>query len=316
MNESKSKMNRPEFELIDWIRSQVRERPPVMLGIGDDAASLQATAGKEVLVATDMLMEGVHFSFPPATAQLAGRKSLAVNLSDIAAMAGKATSAFVSVALPNSLGIQFARDVHTGILALADQYDVVIAGGDTNSWNGPLVISVTIVGEPLPTQAVRRSGAQPGDWLFVTGALGGSLPSGRHLTFTPRLREVKLLTEMVNLRAMIDISDGLAADLHHVLNASSVGADLEAAQIPLTEVARGTQDGRTPLVRGLSDGEDFELLFSVSPEEGRLLRAEWRDETPVTHIGTLSASPGCRLRYPDGRIESLAPIGWTHSLGT
>lgn len=308
-------MHRPEFELIDWIRDRVTDRPPVTLGIGDDAALLQPTGDRETLVAIDMLMEGIHFQFPDTTPQLAGRKALAVNLSDIAAMAGRATSAFVSVALPNQRGVQFARDVHEGIMQLANEFDVVIAGGDTNSWNGPLVISVTVVGEPLAGQAVCRSGAKPGDWLFVTGALGGSLPSHRHLTFTPRLREVEQLGQLVTLNAMIDISDGLAADLHHIMEASHVGAVLDGEQIPLTDTAVKMSDGKTPLMHGLSDGEDFELLFTVNPADGRRLESLWTGNTRMTRIGEITDVSGCLIRFSDGRTESLPPLGWTHRLG-
>ena len=307
--------NRPEFALIEWIRSRVRDRHPVTLGIGDDAACLKPSADRESLVAIDMLMEGVHFTFPPATPQLAGRKALAVNLSDIAAMAGRPVAAFVSVALPNNRGMDFARDLHEGVIRLADEYDVIIAGGDTNSWNGPLAISITVVGEPFGSKPVCRSGALPGDWLFVTGALGGSLPSGRHLTFSPRIAEVRELHKAVELHAMIDISDGLAADLHHVLKASNAGAVLDAARIPLTATALAASDGLTPLLHGLSDGEDFELLFAVSPEHGRLLQSEWRELTPVTKIGEITERPGCVLHYPDGTAEPLDPIGWTHRFG-
>lgn len=308
-------MNRPEFELIDWIRAQIVDRPPVTLGIGDDAACLRPDGDRDMLVAVDMLMEGVHFTFPDATARLAGRKALAVNLSDIAAMAGRATAAFVSVALPNSRGMDFARDVHQGIIELADQFGVVIAGGDTNSWNGPLVISVTVTGQPLGSRPVCRQGARPGDWLFVTGQLGGSLPSGRHLTFLPRLNEVDQLAKLVELHAMIDISDGLAADLHHVLKASRVGAILQASEIPLTESALNSADGRSPLIHGLSDGEDFELLFAVAPDDGDRLISEWHDATSLTKIGEITADQGCWLRGVDGQLEPLRPMGWTHQLG-
>ena len=269
-----------------------------------------------MLVAIDMLMEGVHFTFPPATPQLAGRKALAVNLSDIAAMAGRPTAAFVSVALPKSRGMDFAKEVHAGLIELANEHNVIVAGGDTNSWNGPLVISVTVVGEPLGLHPVCREGARPGDWLFVTGALGGSLPSGRHLTFPPRLGEVEQLASCVDLHAMLDISDGLAADLHHLLNAGRVGALIEADQIPLTETAIYAADGKAPLMHGLSDGEDFELLFAVSPDDGRLLLSDWRNNTPVHKIGEISEVLGARIRYSDGRIEPLPPLGWTHSLGS
>lgn len=306
-------MQRPEFELIDWIRTQVHDRGNVVVGIGDDAAILQPTTDRPSLVAVDMLMEGVHFTFPEATPQLAGRKALAVNLSDIAAMAGRATSAFVSVALPRSRGIDFARQVHAGLLQLADEHHVVLAGGDTNSWDGPLVISVTILGEPLNVEPVRRNGAKPGDWLFVTGSLGGSLPSGRHLTFPPRLAEVRRLSELVQLHSMIDVSDGLAADLHHVLRASSVGAIVYESQIPISEAAGKSTDGRSPVLHALSDGEDFELLFTVSPEEGQKLLSTWKSETAVTHIGEITDVSGCFLEQSSGERKPLDPIGWTHT---
>ena len=307
-------MDRPEFNLIEWIRSRVADRDPVTLGIGDDAAALRVAGDRELLIATDMLMEGVHFTFPPATPQLVGRKALAVNLSDIAAMAGRATAAFVSVALPVERGIEFAKEVHAGLLELADEFGVVLAGGDTNSWKGPLVINVAVVGEPLDARPVLRSGARPGDWLFVTGSLGGSL-AGRHLTFPPRLREVSRLVELVDLHAMLDISDGLAADLHHILRQSQVGAILDADRIPVSAVAtqQATAD-RSAFDRALGDGEDFELLFAVSPTDGQRLESHWHDETPVTHIGQITAELGCRLKDHAGQLTALPPLGWTHRI--
>lgn len=309
-------MQRPEFELIDWIRGQVKDRGCVTLGIGDDAACLKPNPDRDLLVATDMLLEGVHFEFSTATPRLAGRKALAVNLSDIAAMGGRATAAFVSVALPNNRGMEFARDVHAGLIELANEYDVVLAGGDTNSWSGPLVINVAVLGEPWTARPICRKGARPGDWLFVTGALGGSLTSGRHLNFPPRLAEAEQLVNMIDLHAMLDISDGLAADLHHILKASGVGAILNAANIPLTQTAKTINDDRSPLMHALSDGEDFELLFAVSPEAGQQLLSSWSMVTPLTHIGEITTDLECRLRFSDGRIEQLPPIGWTHRLGS
>lgn len=308
-------MGRPEFKLIEWIRSRVVDRGSVSFGIGDDAAVLRFASDHDVLMAMDMLMEGVHFDLPPATPQLVGRKALAVNLSDIAAMGGRATSAFVSVAIPNDRGMDFAKDLHAGLLELADEYDVVLAGGDTNSWSGPLVINVAVVGEPITPQPILRSGAQPGDWLFVTGALGGSLPSGRHLQFTPRLREVRLLLGLAEIHAMLDVSDGLAADLHHMLDQSHVGAVLESDRIPISvDACRFNNNARTPLQRALSDGEDFELLFAVAPCDGRRLEECWNDQTPITRIGQITNDAGCWLRADDGTIAELPPLGWTHSI--
>lgn len=286
----------------------------MLLGIGDDAASLASPPNGQVLVATDMLMEGVHFVFPDATPALAGRKSLAVNLSDIAAMGGKPTTAFVSVCLPRQRGGAFARDVHQGVIDLANEFNVVIAGGDTNSWSGPLVISVTVTGELVGSTPICRSGAKPGDWIFVTGKLGGSLKSGRHLTFVPRVNEVRELLEIVTPHSMIDVSDGLAADLHHILNGSRVGARLDAKAIPLTQSALTGSDSKSPLLHGLSDGEDFELLFTTSADEGERLSARWKNATPIARIGEITATGGCHLIHADGAVEELPPLGWTHLL--
>ncbi len=305
-------MERPEFALIDWIRSRVVDGGPVKLGIGDDAAILRSESDRDWLVATDMLMEGVDFTFPAATAALVGRKALAVNLSDIAAMGGRPTAAFVSVALPIEKGVEFARDLHVGLLDLADRHHVVLAGGDTNSWHGPLVINVAVVGEPWGPQSITRAGAKPGDWIFVTGTLGGSI-SGRHLTFEPRILEAQALIKLVDVHAMIDVSDGLAADLHHILKQSQVGAVLDAGAIPISQVAIEADDHRSPLQHALSDGEDFELIFTVSPEDGRRLLATWTESTPISHIGLITAEPGCWLKTGE-QLEPLAPLGWSHAL--
>ncbi|HEY4261932.1 MAG TPA: thiamine-phosphate kinase [Schlesneria sp.] len=306
-------MNRAEFSLIEWIRSRVIDRDPVKLGIGDDAAILRSTSDRDWLLATDMLMEGTDFTFPPATARLAGRKALAVNLSDIAAMGGRATAAFVSVALPIDRGVEFAKDLHAGLLDLADQYDVVLAGGDTNSWHGPLVINVAVVGEPTGSRSVTRQGAKPGDWIFVTGTLGGSI-TGHHLTFEPRLREAAKLISSVDVHAMMDISDGLAADLHHLLDQSHVGATIDATSIPVSDIARLMTDGVSPLVHALSDGEDFELVFTVAEADGQRLLSDWQDVTPICCIGRVTAETGCWLELDGGQRAWLPPMGWSHAL--
>uniref|UniRef100_A0A7C2K096 Thiamine-monophosphate kinase n=1 Tax=Schlesneria paludicola TaxID=360056 RepID=A0A7C2K096_9PLAN len=306
-------MPRGEFEFIHHIRRRAAVRPPVRVGIGDDAAVLDHPAGTVEVVTTDLLMEGIDFLWPETSAALIGRKSLAVNLSDLAAMAGRPTAAFVSLALPKARGRSFADEVMDGLLALADAYEVTIAGGDTNSWDGPLVVSVTVLGTPFANQPVLRSGAQPGDWVFVTGACGGSI-LGRHLTFTPRLAEAERLTQLVKLHAMIDISDGLAADLHHLLDESHVGARVEAAAIPIHADAARLCDPRTPLDHALSDGEDFELLFTVPANDGPRLLAAWDQPTQITKIGEITAESGCRLHRADGTSIELPPLGWLHAM--
>jgi len=307
-------MPRDEFQFIDRLRQRTPFRPPVRLGIGDDAAVLDHPAGTVEVVTTDLLMEGVDFLWPQTSAALIGRKSLAVNLSDLAAMAARPTAAFVSLALPRQRGRQFADELMDGLLALADEFEVTLAGGDTNSWDGPLVVSVTVLGTPSRNQPVLRSGAKPGDWIFVTGACGGSL-AGRHLTFTPRLTEAARLTELVALHAMIDISDGLAADLHHILDESGVGAVLNAAAIPIHADVGPLTDGRSRLDHALGDGEDFELLFTVAVEDGPRLLSAWDLATPLSQIGTITSDRRCRMYCVDGSVVDLPPLGWSHPLG-
>lgn len=301
--------DRSELALIDWIRQRIQTAPNLQLGIGDDCA-VWKPSGAPLLFTTDVLMEDVDFHIAETTPQLIGRKAMAVNLSDIAAMAGRPLAALVGVALPKARGFDFARDLHEGLESLAEEFHVAIIGGDTNTWDGPLVISVTLIGEATERGPVLRSGAKPGDWLFVTGPLGGSI-LGHHLTFTPRIREALDLHRLVELHAMIDLSDGLAADLHHLLDESRVGATVIADAIPLADDARRMTDGRRPLDHALSDGEDFELLFTISPEDGQRLLAT-SDCGKLTHIGTIDVELGCRLQRPSGEVEPLLRGGWQH----
>ncbi len=301
-----------EFDFIERLRLRCPIRPPVVTGIGDDAAVLNHAGAIEV-VTTDMLMDGVDFRADETTPELMGRKSLAVSLSDLAAMGARPTAAFVSVSLPRQRGRTFAERFFDGLLALAEEYQVTIAGGDTNSWDGPLVCSVTALGTPCGSAPILRSGALSGDVLMVTGACGGSL-AGRHLTFVPRLREAAKLVELVGIHAMIDISDGLAADVHHVLNASGVGAILEAAAVPIHPDVQRLPADKTPLERALSDGEDFELVFTLSATDAVTLQREWRESTPLNIIGLITAESGCRLRESDGSLRNLPSLGWTHLL--
>jgi thiamine-monophosphate kinase len=259
-----------------------------------------------------MLLEGSCFVLAEAGPRRVGRKAMAVNLSDIAAMAGQPVAAVVSVGLPRTGGRALAQELYVGLREVADAFDTAIVGGDTNSWNGPLVISVTILGEATPRGVVRRSGARVGDWLFVTGPLGGSI-LGKHVDFTPRVREALLLHEHTELHAMIDISDGLAADLNHICVESKCGAVLNAESIPLTAAAVQMTDGRTPLEHALGDGEDFELLFAVSPDDGRsLLTSQPIPGVQLHHIGEC-IDAGLWLAE-HGERRPLPPSGYVHQL--
>ncbi|MCI0642750.1 MAG: thiamine-phosphate kinase, partial [Gemmataceae bacterium] len=259
-----------ELAFFDWLRRRTPADPRVLTGPGDDCAVL-AASDQPCLVTTDMLLDGSHFHLAQAGAYRVGRKAMAVNLSDIAAMAGVPFAAVVSVGLPRGSD-DLAQELHTGLSEMANEFGTAIVGGDTNSWDNGLAISVTLLGRPTPPGPVLRNGAVPGDWLMVTGPLGGSI-LGRHLDFTPRVREAQELQRMTKLHAMIDISDGLAQDAHHLCKEGGCGAVLFAQAVPIHVDARRLTDDRTPLEHALSDGEDFELAFAVAPDDGRLLLA-------------------------------------------
>jgi thiamine-monophosphate kinase len=259
-----------------------------------------------------MLLEGSCFLLTEAGPRRVGRKAMAVNLSDIAAMAGRPVAAVVSVGLPRKDGRTLAEELYLGLREVADAFDTAVVGGDTNSWDGPLVLSVTILGEATERGPVRRSGALMGDWLLVTGPLGGSI-LGKHLDFTPRVREALQLHTVADLHAMIDVSDGLAADVWHLCTESRCGAVLRAESIPLTNEARRMDDGRSPLEHGLADGEDFELVFAVSPEDGRrLVETQPVPGITLVHIGAC-VEQGLWLEE-QGRRRPLEPKGYVHEL--
>lgn len=303
---------RDEFAFIDWLRRRTQADPRVAIGPGDDAASLRLTPGVPCLVTTDMLLEGSCFLLDQASPRQVGRKAMAVNLSDIAAMAGRPVAAFVSVGLPRSRGRALAEELYQGMREVADAFDTAIAGGDTNSWNGPLVISVTLVGEATGSGPVTRAGARSGDWLLVTGPLGGSILE-KHLGFTPRVREAQQLHAQAGLHALIDISDGLAAEVHHICDESRCGAVLRAGSIPIAAAAAQLGDGRTPLEHALADGEDFELVLAVSPEDGRrLLATQPIAGISLAHIGEC-VEQGVWLEE-DGQRRPLPALGYVHAL--
>jgi thiamine-monophosphate kinase len=304
---------RSEFSFIKWIRSRLPAYPGVPIGVGDDAAHLRIARGGDCLVTVDMLMEGVDFVLRETDPFDVGHKALGVSLSDIAAMAGEPIAAVIALALPKRDGRHLAERIHAGVSALAAEFEVAIVGGDTNSWNGPLVISSTVIGRPTDPGPVPRSGAQAGDWILVTGELGGSI-LGKHLKFQPRVREAVALHQAAELHAMIDVSDGLAADLHHVLEESRMGAIIRAADLPISQAAQRIDDLRSPVEHALGDGEDFELLFTVSPEDGRNLCAHPPCDVRLSHIGEIIAERTCTLIDTDGRQVPLPPIGWVHNL--
>jgi len=295
-----------EFELIAKLRQQLSEFPALKVGVGDDAAVIARADGSSWLIATDMLMDGIHFELAKTDPRLIGRKALAVNLSDIAAMGARPSTAVISVALPK--GSNVADPLHEGLFELAAEFETVIAGGDTNAWDGPLVINVAVTGElAAGVEPLQRSGAGIGDQIFVTGPLGGSL-AGHHLTFIPRIREALVIRSVVEPTAMMDISDGLAADLHHILRESNVGAVLYSDGIPIRESIRSEPNA---LDRAMGDGEDFELLLTVAASDAKDLVSNLPEGVDLFHIGEITAS-GCELIYPTGTRREISPTGWEH----
>jgi len=303
-----------EFAYIDWVRQRTPAAANVIVGPGDDAAVLRPPT-RPLLVTTDMLLDGTCFRLAEAGSVRVGRKAINVNLSDIAAMAAIPTAAVVSVGLPRSGGRELAEQLYVGMREAADAFNVPLVGGDTNSWDGPLAISVTMLGEATPRGPVLRSGARVGDSILVTGVLGGSI-LGHHLDFTPRVREALRLHELADLHAMIDISDGLAMDLHHLCEESRCGAVVFADAIPISTAASevAARDGRSPLDHALSDGEDFELVFAVAAKDAeRLLRDQPVEGITLRRIGEVVAD-GYWLERA-GKRERLEPRGYSHALG-
>ena len=305
-----------ELQFIENLRARFRTQSPfVPLAIGDDCALLDMCGHKNLLVTVDTLMDGVHFKVGEATPLQIGHKALAVNLSDIAAMGGTAIAAVVAVALPRRQANlpEFAAGLMEGIANLAAKFNVAIVGGDTNSWNNPLAITITALGVPHAKGAVRRGGAKPGDAILVTGTLGGSI-GGRHLDFIPRLAEARALLDRYDLHSMIDLSDGLATDLRHICRESGCGAVLEREVIPITPALTASCGREVALTRALSEGEDFELCFTVDLQTARCILAEGGDfpGVPVTMVGRCIAQQGLFIEGADRTMTPLELKGYEH----
>lgn len=308
-----------EPEFVDWLLGRIPADPRLEVPPGDDAAVLRPPAQRRTVVTVDTITEGVDFVLgPDCPARAVGRKALAVSLSDLAAMAARPEAALVAVVLPRHGGDAVGRQLFAGIAALASDHGVTLAGGDTNAWDGPLVVSVTAIGSVPPGRAWRRDGAQPGDLLVVTGPCGGSI-LGRHLAVTPRCREALLIADAFNVHAAIDVSDGLSLDLARMMRASGTGAVLDLDRVPVhadaIRLADRPGDRQSPLEHALGDGEDFELLLALPPDEARRLTASGGAPvlaTGTTIIGEVSAEPGLFARRPGGGLEPLVPRGYVH----
>ena len=305
-----------EFELIAKLTHSLPTNRAVVVGAGDDCAVLDlGMADKLFLFKTDAIVEGIHFTkeTPP---EKIGRKALARCLSDIAAMAGTPEAALVTLGLPRDFDPAFVEKIYAGLNELAHRHGVAIVGGETTT-NPVVLLNIALLGHSPRGKCVLRSGAEAGDAIFVTGELGGSL-AGRHLDFEPRLAEARWLAENFSLHAMIDLSDGLAGDLRHIVNASKVGAELLKPAIPVSrdaKLAAKSGDAAKPaLVAALTDGEDFELLFTVAAKDAVPVLDAWKTKFPKTKlscIGKITAGSGIALR--DGRgVQPLSVQGYAH----
>ncbi|HEY2411477.1 MAG TPA: thiamine-phosphate kinase [Pirellulaceae bacterium] len=306
-----------ERDLVRWICSRLPANRRLIVGAGDDAAILRLTESSNVVATTDMLMDGVDFELRGHEPERVGRKALAVNLSDLAAMAATPIGALVSVALPRQGGEQLAKRLIEGMLPLVTDFDCPIAGGDTNSWDGPLVISITALGEVPPERRWLRSGARPGDAIVVTGKFGGSILGG-HFDFTPRVRESLWLGENAEIRAAMDVSDGLSLDLSRICEASGCGAVIDLEKVPIAaaaeELARQEGGGFSALDHALGDGEDFELILAAPAEQAADLIARQPLNVPLTQIGQFIAESGLFSRGENGTLQPLKPRGYEHRL--
>lgn len=329
-----------EFEFIEALRERASASSSVT-GIGDDAAVVQTTPGKETVVTTDLLIEDIDFRRTTIPPFLLGHKALAVSLSDIAAMGARPRWSLTSIGVPSDVWqTNFGDRFYSGLFELANRYDVQLIGGDTSRTEEKIVIDSIVIGECFTGHAVKRSGAKVGDQIFVTGSLGGAaaglrlVERGAHLAEQHLQDEDSQKLDHVLLRqlrpeprvgwgivlgdeklatSMIDISDGLSSDLNHLCSASGVGALIDSSLLPIDSQVTELCGRRAldPLQLALHGGEDFELLFTVNPADVAKLPRRV-DGTQITRIGEItSQSEGVQIRE-GARIWDLNPGGWKH----
>lgn len=294
-----------ELDLIRWIRGRIGRRAGrIIVDSGDDAAVLKGGRG-HLLFKTDSVIDGVHFDSRTARPEEIGHKALARCLSDIGAMGCYPTFAVVAMMIPRNAREAWIKRLLTGLERTARKFDTAVVGGDVASHAGKLAINVALLGETRGLAPIRRSGARVGDAIAVTGPLGGSI-LGKHLRFTPRVREGVELNRRFEVHSMIDVSDGLATDLGHLCEESRVGAVIDETRVPIAPAARRL-DG-LPLDHALFDGEDYELLFTLAPTEAVRMEKAGRGKV----IGQVSAADGIYLRNAKGDLREVQRRGWEH----
>jgi len=335
----RSKQVPSESEIISRIKRRSRINDQVLLGIGDDAAVIQTTRGTDLIACCDLMVEGVHFRTEWTPPRLLGRKALAVNLSDIAAMGGHSKFAMVSIALPHKYSAEFIDELFNGISELADASGVAIIGGDTSGSANSLFIDISVIGECYSGRAVTRGGAEVGNKIYVSGSLGASalglsfLEAGfrlsdvkhlgdtgrrallKHLAPEPKLSLGRALGEAGLATAMIDISDGLSTDLTHILEESTVGATIHASALPIDDCvlsATAAVPAVDPTTLALNGGEEYELLFTVRPQDqDRLTFLARTLGERVTSIGEIVSGRELSLER-EGMMETIQPRGFEH----
>ncbi len=319
-------MSLNEFQLIHRFFERNSRSENITLGVGDDAALVRVPSDHELVIAIDTLVDGVHFPVDTCAADI-GYKALAVNLSDLAAMGADPSWATLALTLPES-DTEWLTGFAGGFFELADEWGVSLIGGDTT--HGPLTVSVQVAGHVPTGQALRRSGARVGDQIWVTGTLGDAALALAHVkdrlrlspvSFeqslvrlnrpTPRLREGSALREIAT--AAIDISDGLGADLGHVLEASSVGATLYAERLPLSKILREQFGSHMDWNLPLGGGDDYELCFTASPDKQPMIEERFHElGTACTRIGSIEEQSGLRCVMPDGKTIDPRALGYDH----
>lgn len=304
-----------EFGLIAEIKKMLHSDHRVVKGIGDDCAVLHSTKkGWYDLLTIDTIFEGVHFNLNDAPEKI-GWKAMAVNISDIAAMGGIPAHAVVSLGIPDKYTVAKIHALYRGIRKAALKFSINIVGGDTIRSPERLVVTVALIGSVEKSRIALRSGAKPGDVIYLTGDIGGSI-LGRHLTFSPRLLEARFLVQNFKINSMIDLSDGLASDMRRIMEESKVGAVINAQRIPVSLAARknAVKCGKKPIECALTDGEDFELLFTVRKKAAKMLEIKWKQKfnLKLTEIGEITKRNELKLKDKSGRLERLNAHGYDH----
>ncbi len=297
----------------DWLNQRTHESNEVALGIGDDAAVMLPSPAAQV-VTTDTIAEGTHFQTRKDPLKLIGRKSLAVSLSDIAAMGATPVATTLHWQLPKRFELPDAQELFLGIEELAGEHGVAIVGGDTNRWDGELVIGTTVIGRLDAKLAPwRLNAAAPGDAIVVSGAFGGSI-NGHHLSFQPAVKLAQQLRPLKIVRAATDATDSLGRDLGLMAAASQCGAVIEPDAIPLSDAVRQhSSSEKEAIAAALSDGEDFGLILAIRESDLDRLSELHNDESArLTRIGTFCQQQGLWSRGTDGTLEKLDVSGYDH----